>query len=112
MKLYYLIIIFSLIINIKNTDFCDDRIVATGPKDCENLITSTRSNFCCYFEGKYMGVEKKSCIDISNVRKKNINDYIKTLNNDENFDFDIKKIECDSFLLQIKFFSFLLLILL
>ena len=112
MKLYYIIIIFSLIINIKNTDFCDNRIVATGPKDCENLITSTRSNFCCYFEGKYMGVEKKSCIDISNVRKKNINDYIKTLNADDNFDFNIKKIECDSPIIKINFFSFLLLFLL
>ena len=112
MKFYYLIIIFSLIIIIKNNNFCDDRIVATGPKDCANLICSMKSNYCCYFEGKYMGNEKKSCIDISSVRKNDINNYIKTLNEDENFDFDIKKIDCNSSLLKINFFSFLLLILL
>ena len=59
-----------------------------------------------------MGTEKKSCIDISSVRKNDINNYIKTLNDDKNFDFDIKKIDCNSSLLKINFFIFLLLILL
>ena len=109
MKFYYLIIMFSLITIIKTIDYCDGSTVATGPKDCTNLIGAHEFNSCCYFEGKYMGVEKHSCIDLTPVRKKDVDSYIKILNEDTSIDCDIKKIVCGSSDVKINFLFFLLL---
>ncbi len=115
MKFFNILIIVSLIIMIKNTDFCDERVKAKGPKDCTNLKLASTYDYCCYFEGKKKKDETtvyKSCIDLSPVRKDETDDYIKELNENDLFDIKIDKIECNSFNIAINFIYFLLIFLL
>ena len=110
MKLCQIIILSLSIIMIKNTDFCDSRIVATGPKDCKNLRLSTEYDDCCYFEGIWNGVYKKSCIDLTPVRKEKTETekYRKKLNENENY--DIEKIICNSAYIRIYYIYLILFI--
>ena len=112
MKLYHLLIILTLILLIKNESFCDFTITATGPKDCNNLRCSTEYNQCCYFEGTWNGANKKACIDLSPARKDDIDNYIKEINANANANFNVEKIVCNSFFIEFKYISFLLLFLL
>ena len=109
MKLYHLIIISSLIIIIKNVTYCDALAEVTKPQDCKDLKRSSEYNFCCYFEGKWNGVYRKSCIDLSPIRKDETDNYIKEINSNEGY--DVEKIECNSVVIHINFIFFLTLFL-
>ena len=115
MKFLNVLIIVSLIIMIKNTDFCDERVKATGPKDCTDLIRASIEDFCCYFEGKKKSDEiiiYKSCIDLTPIRNDAPEDYIKEVNENALYDIKIDKIECKSFNIAINIIYFLLIFLL
>ena len=115
MKFLNVFIIVSLIIMIKNTDYCDERVKAIGPKDCKDLIRASIEDFCCYFEGKKKSDETivyKSCIDLTPIRKESPDDYIKEANENTLFEIKIDKIECKSYNIAMNIIYFLLIFLL
>ena len=110
MKLYLLIIISSLIVIIKTVTYCDASAVVTKVEDCNNLKCSSQYNYCCYFEGTWNGAYKKSCIDLSPVRKDETDNYIKEINANEGY--NVEKIQCNSIINRINIVCLLLFILL
>ena len=100
MRILDFIIFLSLILLIKNANFCNSDISATKPSDCTDLRRSSEAHFCCYFEGTWNGVaNKKSCIDLSPVRKDEVNKYIEVINQETGY--YIEKIVCNSTFIKI-----------
>ena len=110
MKLYLLIIISSLIVIIKTVTYCDASAVVTKVEDCNNLKCSSEYNYCCYFEGIWNGVYRRSCIDLSPVRKDETENYIKEIN--ANDGYNVEKIQCNSVINRINIVCLLLLFIL
>ena len=100
MKFYLFFIFLSLIIFIKNTQFCEVSVPATKPDDCKDLVKGSRANYCCFFKGKWKGTNYNGgCIDITPIRYSETEAYIEEMNKDA--DFNIEKIDCKSFFLKL-----------
>ena len=99
---------------IKNLDtsvgFCDVIVDVQSPSDCNKLIKASTYDDCCYFEGMWGGVNRKSCIDLSPIRKDELDDYINELNKRPGVKID--KIVCNGHIISISSFILLLLFLL
>ena len=110
MKLYLLLLISSLITIIKSAQkqFCDCSPKVEKPSDCnDTFIKASEYDDCCYLEGKWKGKQTKTCIDLTPIRKDELESYIKELNEDA--DTNIEKIICNSFNINISVIFFLLL---
>ena len=99
MKIYQILIILSLIIFIKNIEFCDLVVSATGPEDCKNLLKASYVNYCCFFKGKWKGQDYSACMDITPIRYNEMDDYIKEMNSQNGY--KIEKIDCKSYYVQL-----------
>ena len=98
MKFYHIYIILSLILLVKNINFCELTIPANKPDDCKDLLKGSYVNYCCYFKGKWNGVDYSGCIDITPIRLYEMKDYIEEMNKDPKF--NIEKIDCESLFLK------------
>ena len=85
MKIYQILIILSLIIFIKNIEFCDLVVSATGPEDCKNLLKASYVNYCCFFKGKWKGQDYSACMDITPIRYNEMDNYIKEMNSQNGY---------------------------
>ena len=109
MKFVQFIIFLSIILFIKSANFCNSDITATKPSDCTDLRRSSEYHFCCYFEGTWGGVaNKKSCIDLSPVRKDEVINYIEIINKETGYHID--KIICKSIFIKVNFVFLLFLL--
>ena len=82
MKLYLLLLISSLITIIKSAQkqFCDCSPKVEKPSDCnDTFIKASEYDDCCYLEGKWKGKQTKTCIDLTPIRKDELESYIKEL---------------------------------
>ena len=80
MKIYQIIILFSLIVIISSG--CKD-IDPTGKKDCWDKLSDEEKkkySYCCYYHGKNFGIEIKTCSTVTKEEYKDIKSYIDTLN--------------------------------
>ena len=109
MKIYQIFIFFSLIILIKNRNYCLRDVSASKGDDCKNLEITSLDYHCCYVKGKVNGIIIDSCMEIKPWEYKDLKKHIEESNKDENN--DIEKIDCKSFYLQVYIFYLIFILL-
>lgn len=110
MKFYKIILFVSLILYIYSEDkYCGDSSVsASKAKDCKDLKLADKYSNCCYVKGKQNNVDVSTCISLTKDQYNNIKDYIKEL---ESGGADVKKLDCNSYFLELSILSFILIFL-
>jgi hypothetical protein len=109
MKFYKIILFVSLILSIYSSTLCsDDEATGSSAKDCEKYEKDDGFPYCCFLKGTDEGKSVETCISLTKQQYDNIKNTMKSL---EENDYEIKKLDCKSFYLELSILSFILLLL-
>ena len=113
----FTIIISLLLLSYINSSECTDKKSPSKDTDCKDLKVSTGNKYCCYYKvsGKDDDGKKDTfnyCLELSEDNYNKIKDYIKDIEKaGEDYDIDVKKLDCYSVYLTGSLLSLILLLL-